>query len=249
MIARFATLLAALILLSSAGAQAQDAACAGSDTACILSVLDKTADTITDKKWRDQTLREVAKLYAAKGNTDQAIAMIGKIENPDTRALTIRGIGMAVARLNWTADKYGPVFTSLQTEAAKIDHAASHAIALTYIAMSQAYAGDDAGATATAKSMTNAALRNKAFAENAEIQAARGDVDTALASLAAVEDAQYRDKQAQIVAKILTDSGAYDKAIRIANSIATPYAQAQAMLYIAAKQITPHESDLGQKDE
>ena len=223
--------------------------CAGTDIQCLLQNLGQTTSDINDTKWRDQTLREIAKLYAANGDAENALAQLGKIQTPDTRALTIRGIGMAIARLHWDTVQYTPVFNALKNEADKIDHPPSHAIALTYLAMSQAYAGDNDGAYKTAESMTNPALRNKAFGENAEIQAARGELDTALHSLDAVEDAQYRDKQALIVAKILTDLAAYDKAVKMADSIANPYSRAQAMLYIAAKQITPHESDLGQKDE
>ena len=214
---------------------------AATDLPCMMALLDHTAATITEANWRDQTLRELAKLMAKQERYDDAIAIIGRVENPDTRAMTIRGIGMAAASLKKAPDSYAPLFEKLTAEAAKIEHPPSHAIALTYIAMAQAFAGDDAGATATAKTMENPALRNKALAESAEIQAERSDISAALASIGHIDDAPFRDKAHRTIAKILADGGHYDKALAAAVKIENSYQRAQAILNILARQITPEE--------
>lgn len=222
--------------------------CSGTDTACLLPELERINARITEAAWRDQTYRELAKLYMASGQTDQALALIPLVETPDTRAMTIRGIGMEAAKMKLAKPDLDKLFTSLRVEADKIDHPPSLGIALTYIAMSQAFAGDNAGAFATAKSMTNDALRHKAFGENAEIQAARGDLPHALESLAAIDDASFRNKAYGIVSKIFADQKMYDAAIITARKIENTYHQSQAMLYTVAKQVTPDEITLGIKE-
>lgn len=222
--------------------------CSGTDTACLLPELERINARITEAAWRDQTYRELAKLYMASGQTDQALALIPLVETPDTRAMTIRGIGMEAAKMKLAKPDLDKLFTSLRVEADKIDHPPSLGIALTYIAMSQAFAGDNAGAFATAKSMTNDALRHKAFGENAEIQAARGDLPHALESLAAIDDASFRNKAYGIVSKIFADQKMYDAAITTARKIENTYHQSQAMLYTVAKQVTPDEITLGIKE-
>lgn len=234
--------------------EAQDAAatatapCSGTDTACLLPELERINARITEPAWRDQTYRELAKLYMASGQTDQALALIPLIETPDTRAMTIRGIGMEAAKLKLDKPALDKIFISLRAEADKIDHPPSLGIALTYIAMSQAFAGDDAGAFTTARSMTNDALRHKAFGENAEIQAARGDLPHALESLAAIDDLSFRNKAYGIVSKIFADQKMYDAAMTTARKIENAYHQSQAMLYTVAKQVTPDEITLGIKE-
>lgn len=223
-------------------------ACAATDSACLLGELESLTGQIAEKDWRDQTYRELAKLYAAQGNMPAAMAMIPKIQSDDTKALTIRGIGMAAAKLNLKPEALSKVFTGLRAAADKIAAPPSQAIALTYIAMSQAHARDDAGAMATARSMNNAALRHKALGESAEIQANRGDLKAALDSLAAIDDLSFRNKANAKVARAFADNRQFDNAVAAANKIETnPYEKSQAMLYIMAKQITPDDSTLGIK--
>lgn len=224
------------------------APCAATDTACLLPQLEALTGKIENVSWRDQTYRELAKLYMAKGMTEEALALIPRVETPDTRAMTIRGIGMEAAKLNLSPEALAALFKALRVEADKIEHPPSLGIALTYIAMSQAFAGDDEGAYATAKSMTNDALRHKAFGENAEIQAERGDLDAALHSLAAIEDSSFRNKAHDIVARIFADHKLYDQAMTTAGKIENDYHKSQAILYILAKQITPAEVTLGIKE-
>lgn len=222
--------------------------CGPTDTACLLPQLEDLSGLIENTSWRDQTYREIAKLYAAQGNTDTAIKIIPKINSDDTKALTIRGIGMALENQNLQQEKLTGIFLELRTAADKIEAAPSRAIALTYIAMAQAHTKDNAGALATAKSMTNAALRHKALGESAEIQAKRGELDVALESLAAIDDLSFRNKANGKVARAFANIGQFDNALTAANKIETnPYEKSQALLYILAKQITPDEITLGIK--
>jgi hypothetical protein len=236
--------------LSAAAAHAEKAvepdtpapACASaSDLPCMLDLLSRTAETVTDSHWRDQTLRELAKLMAKQKRYDDAIAIIARIENPDTKAMTIRGIGMEAASVKDTPAAYEDLFAKLTVEAEKIEHPPSHAIAQTYIAMAQAFAGDDDGATKTALAMSNDALRNKALGESAEIQAERGDLAIALASIGHIDDPAFRDKAYRTITEILARSESYDKAFAAAQKIDNSYQRAQAILFILARQIVPDE--------
>ncbi|MBI2234770.1 MAG: hypothetical protein HYU57_07310 [Micavibrio aeruginosavorus] len=248
----------AFAILTAGGAGAAEApapektpempACSATDTACLMPALEALTAAVTETSWRDQTYREIAKLYMAKGDAARALAILPRIESPDTKALTIRGIGMAAAHRDMSPDDLRALFTALRAEADKIAHPPSHGIALTYIAMAQAFAKDDAGAFATAKSMTNGALRHKAFGESAEIQAERGDLKPALESLAAIDSESFRNKAHLTVARIFADKGQYDHAMATAAKITNSYQRSQAVLYLLAKQITPEEVTLGIKE-
>lgn len=222
--------------LAGHGARAEQAPCAPADRPCILQALEAEAGKIDNKSWRDQTYRELAKTYAFDGETDKALALVGKIENPDTKAMTIRGIGMAAAERNLPPAEYAPIFAALHEKAKAIDHPPSHAIALTYIAMAQAFAGDDRGAWTTAAGMENAALRHKAYGETAEIQAGRGDFGAAMQSAAFIDDEPYRNKSLNTVSKIFADGGHFGHALGTAEKIKNPYMKAQALQYILDRQ-------------
>ena len=107
--------------------------------------------------------------------------------------------------------------------------------------MSQAFAGDDAGATKTAKSMENDALRNKAFGETAEIQAERKDFDAAMTSISHINTSSFRNKAYRIVSKIFANHGAIEEAYKSANLIDNPYMKAEALQYILNRD-NPEES-------
>ncbi|QQG35613.1 MAG: hypothetical protein HYS17_08795 [Micavibrio aeruginosavorus] len=209
-----------------------DIGCAVEDRSCLLAQLGKYADSIPEDNWRDQTYREMAKLLAADNNLDEALDLIDKVKNPDTRAMTIRGIGMAAADLNLPKERLAELFTKLRAAAEKIEHEPSYAIALTYIGMAQAYARDDEGAMATAASMSNAALRNKAYGETAEVQAERNDLQAVLKSLAAIDDPGYKDKELGIITKIFTNQNQPAPALAIAGQITNAYERSQALLFI-----------------
>lgn len=232
-----------LTLLSPAvatPARAQEAeACAPTDKACLIAALNAITPSIEGDSERDQTWREAAKLMAAAGMIDEAVAIIPRIKTPDTQAMTIRGIGMAAAGLKLPKERQDQLFKDLRVHADKITHAPSHAIALTYIGMAQAFAGDDAGAMATSASMSNASLRNKAYAETAEIQAERNDVQAVIRSIDAIEDSGYKDKELFIITKIFADRQQWAHAQTIARLVKNPYQKSQAYLYILTKQTHP----------
>lgn len=227
---------------SATRAQDQEA-CAPTDKACLIQTLQALTPTIPGDSERDQTWRETAKIMTAAGMVDEAVALIPRIKNPDTQAMTIRGIGMAAAGLKLPKARQDKLFAALRGHADAITHAPSYAIALTYIGMAQAFAGDDAGAMATAASMSNASLRNKAYAETAEVQAERNDIEAVIQSINAIEDSGYKDKELYIITKIFSDRQQWAHAQRIAQLIVNPYQKSQAYLYILTKQ-TPLAASL-----
>ena len=215
--------------------------CVSDDIACLLLLLKDTTADIEEVRWKDQTYRELAKLLTKKHESEEAIKLISLIENPDTKAMTIRGIGMAAAESDYDPDTRETIFIMLRDEAEDIEHEPSYAIALTYIAMAQAFAGDDEGAMDTASDMENDALRNKAYGESAEIQAERGDIDAAMASIAAIDSVAFRNKAYRIVSKIFADRDQFDNALASAMAIENSYQRSQSLLYLLARQISPEE--------
>jgi hypothetical protein len=228
--------LAALILLFPAAAMAQGGNCTFSEPDCAIKVLEAEAAKIEKVSWRDQIYRELAKLLAAEGRTDEAIAVIPRIETPDTQAMSIRGIGMAAAELDWEPARYTDLFKALRVEADKIEHPPSYAIALTYIAMGQAFAGDNEGAWATAADMENDALRHKAYGETAEIQAENQDAAAAMKSIGFIESEAYRNKAYSTVSKIFANDEDFAAAFDAAMPINNAYKKAQAIEYLLNKQ-------------
>ena len=206
------------------------AQCNTQDKLCLMDEILETSAVISNPAWRDKTLRELAKSYTYEGQENKAITLIEKIEKPDTKALTIRGIGFAAADAKWpNAQRYQSLFKTLTIEANKITHPPSQAIAFTYIAMAQAFAGDDAGAMTTAKAMQNEALRNKAYGESAEIQAERGDLNAALQSIAEINSLSFRNKAYGNIAGIFTKQGEIAPAYAAAQKIDNAYARTQAL--------------------
>jgi hypothetical protein len=240
------TLIISIVLaLSFFPAQAQDAVqetCTMQDRLCVVGMIAETAAQIDNKHWRDQVYRELAKTQAFEQKIDEAIATIDSIESPDTQAMAIRGIGMVVAENEVTKPERDTTFAALRARAEKIEHEASYAIALTYIAMAQAFAGDNQGAWQTAADMENDALRHKAYAETAEIQAEMGDFDAAMKSIGFIESEAFRNKAYSIIAKIFADTELYEESLKAAESISNPYKKAQALQYVLDKH-TPREQE------
>lgn len=210
--------------------------CHAQDRVCILGMIEETGAKIENKRWRDQTYRELAKTKAFDDDLAGALSLLPKIETPDTRAMTIRGIGMVLASQGLDKARYDDAFKQLRTAAEKIEHKPSYAIALTYIAMSQAFAGDNEGAWKTASDMENDALRHKAFAETAEIQAEFGDFDAAMVSISKIESEAFRNKAYALISKILAEGGLYNPALAAAMEISNAYKKAKAMQNILDKQ-------------
>ncbi len=211
--------------------------CKVDDFACVMQNLILTAERIDNSTWRDQTYREIAKTLAAHNENDQAMALIARIENPDTKAMTIRGIGMAAAKNNLSKEALDALFAALRAQANLITHPPSYAVALTYIAMAQAFAGDDEGAWKTAAEMENAALRHKAYGETAEIQAEFGKYDKAMKSISLIDAESYRNKAYNVVSKILADGEHRQEALDAANAITNSYKRAQSIQYILDTQM------------
>lgn len=237
----FAAPIAAIAQDDPQAAAAPSKDCVSDDIACLLLLLKDTTADIEEVRWKDQTYRELAKLLTKKHESEEAIKLISLIENPDTKAMTIRGIGMAAAESDYDADTRETIFIMLRDEAEDIDHPPSYAIALTYIAMAQAFAGDDEGAMDTASDMENDALRNKAYGESAEIQAERGDLDAAMASIAAIDSDAFRNKAYRTISKIFADRDHFDQALASAMAIDNSYQRSQSLLYLLARQISPDE--------
>ncbi len=216
--------------------------CTVSDRACVIEELKAAAQSIDNENWRDQIYRELAKTLAFDKRIDDAIIILNKIKSPDTKALTIRGIGMAAADNALSTEDYNAIFTALRFEAEKITHKPSYAIALTYIAMAQAFAGDDDGARKTASDMENDALRHKAYGETAEIQAEKGKFAEAMKSIETINSTAYRNKAYTIVSKILADHGKLEDAHAATLNITNAYKKAQSLQYILDVQ-KPRESE------
>lgn len=217
--------------------------CENAQPDCMLSALAQSAQSIEREDWRDQSLREAAKAYAYYGHTDEALALLPQIKDPDTQAMTIRGIGMSYVdylRLRSTDDNplylapgYAPLFKKLREHAETIKHPPSYAIALTYIAMAQAFADDDEGAWKTTADMENDALRHKALGEMAEIQAEKGRYDAAMDSISRIkESSSFQDKAYNQVSKRFANIRKLDEAFRSALKISNPYKRGESIQYI-----------------
>lgn len=206
--------------------------CATHDRSCIIETLYASAGKIERAEWRDQVYRELAKTLAFDGDIESAVIIIEKIQSNDTKAMTIRGIGMTLADSKPPKEKYDAAIELLRGAAEKIKDPPSYAIALTYIAMSQAFAGDNEGAWATAGSMKNDALRHKAYGETAEIQAENGDFNSAMRSIELIQNGPYQNKSLTTVTKILADRQMLGEASQAARAITDPYMQAESLQYI-----------------
>jgi len=200
------------------------------DRACVARSILFDMQGVNELQWRDATLRDLAGSYTYDGKIDQAIGLIDQIKNPDTQAMTVRMIGMTAALYRKDApSELKTIFAKLTTRTDKMTDASGQAIAYTYIAMAQAFAGLDADAEKTAGAMTNAALRHKAFGETAEIQAERGDIEAAMGSIKKIDIASFRNKAYQNVAEIMMKKGDYDGALKSANNIDNAMKRAQTL--------------------
>jgi len=214
----------------------KDPACTAKNRVCLVDEMITLAADIKNKAWQDQTFREIAKTLAFDGRFDKAVSLIDKIETPDTQAMTIRGIGMMLAAHNYNAEELSNKFSALHNKAKQIKHPPSHGIALTYIAMSQAFAGDDKGAWKTCAMMENVALQNKAYGETAEIQAERGNFKAAQKSINNIQSNSFRNKAYETISRILSENGLYDDALSAATAITNSYKKALAIQYLLDKQ-------------
>lgn len=213
--------------------------CKATSLKCLLDATAAEAQAIEEPRWRDQILRDLVMRYADAGYARNALPLIPQLQNGDTRAMAIRAAGMGLAKHSddKSKDSDSAYFTQLKGLADTIEHEGARAIAYTYIAMAQAMAGLDEEATVTAKNMSNSALRNKAFAENAEIQAEREDKKAALASISHIDDAAFRDKAYSITADIFIKQGRFEDALDMAAHITNSYKLTRILLDLTGAQI------------
>ena len=175
-------------------------------------------------------MRDLAVSKAMEGDYDGAVALIGRIDNPDTQAMTVRAIGMAVALHRDLDDQtYKNIFQKLSVASGNIKDSGAKDIGYTYIAMAQAFAGLDDDATLTTQAMTNLALKHKAYGETAEIQAERGDYTRAMASIMAIDSDAFRNKALEIVSGIFVKRGEFDHAFNTAQKITNPQRKAESL--------------------
>ncbi len=232
----FLSMIGSIIFIGTAPAYAEETnktqSCSAHNRPCLIDEMTALTADIDKKAWRDQTYREIAKTLAFDGQFEKAVSIIDKIETPDTKAMTIRGIGVILAAQSHSAEELNNKFSTLHSKAKEIEHAASHGIALTYIAMAQAFAGDDKGAWETCAMMENVSLQNKAYGETAEIQAERGDFKAAQKSIQSIESPAFRNKAYVTISRILSDKGLYDDALSAATNITNAYKKTQALQYL-----------------
>lgn len=216
---RTSTILLFTLLISISSTMAQEK-CVVDNHTCIFSMIENEATSMSESRWRNQAYRDLAVSKAMESDYDGAAALIDKINNPDTQAMTVRAIGMAMAlHKNLDDATYRTIFEKLDTKAATIQDSGAKDIAYTYIAMAQAFAGLDADATKTTDNMTNPALKHKAFGETAEIQAERGDYAQAMQSINAIDSAAFKNKALGIVSAIFVKRGEYNYALETASKI------------------------------
>lgn len=218
--------------------------CQGRDLKCILDYTAMHLNAIKEDNWRDQIIRDLVMRYADSGYKDEAIALIPKVQNPDTKAMSIRAAGFGLAKYSHQESHATDraYFTRLDELANTIKHDGARAIAFTYIAMGEALAGLDEDATQTALDMKNSALRNKALGESAEIQSERSDLVAAQKSIAHIDDAAFRDKAYTTTAEIFIKQGQYDNALAMAEKIQNAYKKNKVILDMAAVQINATEA-------
>jgi len=229
---KMAVIICLLLSGLSFSVHAQDA-CSVTERGCILDELIENTAQIENTSWRDQTYREIAKTLAFDNDFDKALNVIDMVQTPDIKAMSIRGVGMMLGNYEEPQEEITKKFAKLRIKADSISsHPPSHGIALTYIAMAQAFAGDNAGAWKTSEDMKNSALRNKAYGETAEIQAERGDFKSAKISIEKITSLSFRNKAYELVSKILSDKGLFQDAYDAAKMIDNNYKRGQAIQYM-----------------
>lgn len=225
-----------------------DTQCANDDPACLIKDLHESIAKIADFHWRDQVLREVAKALTEKGYPELALRIIEQVENQDTKAMTIRGIGVNTAKLSMPDDQKTYIYNQLKVAANNLSDAPSKDIAFRYIAKGQALAGFDAEADKTVDAVKDTSQRDKAYEEIAEVQAAQAKLDNVMETIARIESPSYRDRAYGAASKIFIKNGQIDPALKLAYKIETPYNRAQALLLVM-KAETAQDQAAAESDE
>jgi len=200
------------------------------------------AETI--RQMNDPSIMISTLMQAFNSDIDDAIAIIDKIDNPDTQSITVRAIGMVLAiHRDYTDEQYRDIFKKLDDKVLIISDEGARDIAYTYIAMAQAFAGLDSDATKTTDSMQNPALKHKAFGETAEIQAERGDYDAAMTSINLINSTAFKNKALKIVSDIFVKRHELNQAYKAAMKITNPTKKASSLQKIINAKIGLNEVD------
>ena len=207
-------------IASSSVSAEKTGSCDGTNALCLITLITSDIENINDSRWRDYAYRDLAVSVAYNNNIDGAVALIKKINNSDTQAMTIRAIGMALAiHKKLAIEDYRIIFKKLNEATLLISNEGARDIAYTYIAMAQAFAGLDNDATITTASMTKPELKHKAFGETAEIQAERGDYKASMTSINAINSPSFKNKALALVSGIFVKRKEYENAFNAAQQI------------------------------
>jgi predicted negative regulator of RcsB-dependent stress response len=217
-------------------ANAQDAPCASLQDQqaldCAMSALDLYVPQINNVRWRDQSLREQAKILVRKGDVQKALTLISQITNADTQALTIRAIGIGMKDLTLDDAQKTLYFDALHKHATAITHTGSQEIALTYIAIAEASAGLFQNALKTASKLETRSLRNKSYQEIAEVLSATHKSDDAFFALERIDDTAFKNKAYSVVAAVFIKHQHITNALKATDFIDDPYIKSSSLLHI-----------------
>jgi len=226
----------ALYTLTSPAYADANASCAPLDGQpaldCAINALDALVPQINNPRWRDQSLREQAKILVRNGAVEKATNLISKITNADTQALTIRAIGIGMQDLTLDDEKKALNFDRLHEHATAIAHTGSQEVALTYIAIAEANAGLFQRALLTAEKLNTRSLRNKSYQEIAEVCSAEGQKDNAFFALERIDDPAFKNKAYGVIAAVFIKHQHNADALRAADYITDPYIKATSLLNI-----------------
>lgn len=227
-------------------AHAQKQKCKASLPICLLDDLEEQIPAIKRQSWRDRAWREYAKSRAQLGETRAALEIIDRVKNPDTQAMTIRGIAMATAEAQKPVVDKKRIFDKLELSAEALEHKPSRRIAMTYIAAARAVAGTDKAAHTTARQIGNRDMRNKAYGEIAEKQAKAGRVAALRESLGKITDTTYANKQRKKTALLLAENNNPQAARELALAIENNNVLTARTLQMLVTRLL--EKDVVQKD-
>ena len=199
---------------------------------CAGAALDKLIPQIYNTRWRDQSFREQAKILIRHGSVDKAMSLLPQISNEDTKALTIRAIGIGMAELPLAPAAQNEYFDTLHKQAMTISHTGSQEIAMTYIAIAEASAGLFERALTSARTLRTNSLRNKSYQEIAEVLSAKGDTDNSFAALNLIDDPSFRNKAYGVIAAVFIKHGQLAAALQFAEHIEDPYIKSNSFLNI-----------------
>lgn len=211
--------------------------CAQDDFDCVLLKLQADMQSIPYQPWRDQTMRDMASLMTEQGRPNMAIRLIPEIQNPDTKAMTIRSIAVALADTTLSTDEKSAIYKTLIKEAQAMTHEPSQQIALRYIAKGQALSLFDDESRNTVMMITNPSQRDKAFAEIAEVQAKHGFTSRAIKTVKTIESESYRDQVYGNLTTILAKAGDFKAATSVSGLIKAPYNRTQALMAVVRAQV------------